>query len=317
MGSKALFVALELDLFTRLSSGAKTVRELADETGIEQRRLATLLTACVSLGLLSKTNDRYINAPAAQVYLSRNSSKYFGDYYRFQIDRQIYPAFEHLGEALRGKRYQFYNVTQDEHEADYFIRAQHAGSMGPAVVLSRQVDLATDRKLLDVAGGSGAFSIALCQRFPNLTSTILDFPTVKSAAERFVAEAGLQERIQFLPGDAFVVEWPDDSDVVLISYLLSAVAAHAIPGLLQRAFNSLLPGGKLLLHDFMVDDDGTGPAPAALWLLCGLLCDPDAVLLTPRVVSDQISAVGFVDIESFETIPTITRLIVATKPRSN
>ncbi len=314
MGSKALFAALELDLFTLLAAGPRTAEELAGETGIARQRLVTLLTACVSVGLLSKAGDRYANAPAAQTYLSRSSPRYFADYYRFQIDRQIYPAFAHLGDALRGERRDLYNVTQDQEEADYFIRAQHSGSLGPAVVLSRQVDLSSHRRLLDVAGGSGAFSITLCQRFPELTATILDFPAVQPRAARFVAEAGLADRIRFLPGDAFATDWPDGNDVVLISYLLSAVGAQAIPELLRRAFAALRPGGTLLLHDFMVDDDATGPTSAALWLLFSLLCDPDAAMLTPQLVTGLVTDAGFVDAGCRETIPTITRMVMARKP---
>lgn len=314
MAAKALFAALDLDLFTRLGGGAKSAAELEAETGIHAGPLTTLLTACVSLGLLAKSSERYANAPAVQEYLVRTSPKYFGDYYRFQIDRQIYPAFGHLGEALRGKRLQFYDLTQGGAEAEYFLRAQHAGSMGPAVVLSRQVDLAGRSRLLDVAGGSGAFSIMLCQRFPKLTATILDFPAVGPIAAKFVDEAGLADRIDFLGGNAFEIEWPAGVDVVLISYLLSAIDGAAIPSLFQRAFEALAPGGQLLLHDFMVDDDGTGPTTAALWLLYGLLCDPGAVLLNPGALSAQLSAAGFADIQVLETIPTITRTIVATKP---
>ena len=116
----------------------------------------------------------------------RTAPRYFGDYYRFQIDRQVYPAFAKLSEALHGKRMDFYNVTQDSEEADYFSRAQHSGSMGPAVVLSKLVDLKGRRNLLDVAGGSGAFSITLCRRYPDLAATIMDFPAVEPTARRFV-----------------------------------------------------------------------------------------------------------------------------------
>ena len=67
-------------------------------------------------------------------------------------------------------------------EADYFTRAQHAGSLGPAAVVAKQIDLAGAARLLDVAGGSGAFSITLCHRFPDLRATVLDFPTVTPVA---------------------------------------------------------------------------------------------------------------------------------------
>jgi hypothetical protein len=230
MASKTLFVALELDVFGHLADGAKTLAELADATGIAASRLYTLLTACVSTGLLSKTGDRYANAPASQYYLVRTTPPYFGDYYRFQIDRQIYPAFGRLSEALHGKRMQFYNVTQEGEEAEFFSRAQHSGSMGPAVVLSKFVDLKERRKLLDVAGGSGAFSITLCRRYPQLTSTVMDFPAVEPVARRFVGEAKLEEYIRFVAGNALETVWPVDQDVVLISYLLSAVSGVSDPG---------------------------------------------------------------------------------------
>ena len=226
----------------------------------------------------------------------------------------IYPAFGHLTAALRGERLQFYDLTQGSAETLHFVRGQHAGSLRPATVLSRQVDLTHRRKLLDVAGGSGAFSIVLCKRFPNLRCTILDLPGVVPIARQFVDEAQLGHRINVLAGNAFEVEWPGDVDVVLISYLLSAVAGAAIPELLRRALAALIPGGQIILHDFMLDDDERGPTTAALWLMYGLLCDPDAVLLTPGRLSSELSKAGFGSIEVFDTIPTVTRTLAAKKP---
>ena len=313
MASKAFFTALELDVFGRLADGPRTLEELAGGTGVPAPRLAVLLTACVSMGLLGKSGDAFANAPAAQEYLVRTAPRYFGDYYRFQIDRQVYPAFAGLSEALRGKRMQFYGLTQNDEEAEYFSRAQHAGSLGPAVVTSKLVDLSGARTLLDVAGGSGAFSITLCRRHPGLRCTILDFPQVQTVAERFAREAGLDGRITFQAGNALETPWPGAQDVVLISYLMSAVSAAAKTELLSRSFEALAPGGTLLVHDFMVDDDGSGPTSAALWLLSGLLNDPDAGLLTPGALSAQLVARGFTDIRDREVIPTITRLVSATR----
>jgi hypothetical protein len=88
----------------------------------------------------------------------------------------------------------------DPEEALSFSRGQHAGSRGPAVMLARTVDLKGARRLLDVGGGSGAFSITLCQRFPGLTATILDFPGVQTPAAAFVRDAGMSDRITFTPG---------------------------------------------------------------------------------------------------------------------
>ena len=83
---------------------------------------------------------------------------------------------------------------------------------------------------IDVAGGSGAFSITLCHRFPNLRATVLGFPTVTPVAQRYITEAGLADRIGVLPGDAVQSPWPGSQDAVLLSYLMSAVAGEAISG---------------------------------------------------------------------------------------
>jgi SAM-dependent methyltransferase len=316
MASKALFAALNLDLFGRLANGPRSLDELVRETTIAPSRLRKLLTVCVSLGLLeTRDGGRYANAPASQSYLVRSAPAYFGDYYRFQIDRQIYPRFEHLDAALRGDGRGFYGLMEDPTEAEYFSRAQHSGSLGPAHVTAKLVDLSGCRRLLDVGGGTGAFSIALCRRYRELTAAILDFPNVRPVAERYVRESGLEARIAFLPGNALEVPWPDGQDVVLMSYLVSAVAEKRVDQLLDRARRALVPGGQLLLHDFMVEDDGGGPLSAALWLLSSVIIDPDSVTLTPGWLSGQVAARGLVVEHVRDVIPGITRLLLARRPR--
>jgi 2-hydroxy-4-(methylsulfanyl)butanoate S-methyltransferase len=315
MASKVLFAALDLDLFGLLARGPRRADELAADAGLLAGRLEILLTACASLGLLVKDGETYANAPASQTYLVRDAPSYFGDYYRFQIDRQVYPAFARLPDALRGRRAEFYRLMDDPAEALSFSRGQHAGSLGPAVVLARIVDLSGARRLLDVGGGSGAFSITLCRRFPELRATILDFPSVQAATAAFVGEAGMAERIAFVPGNALVAEWPGGQDAVLMSYLLSAVSADGVDQLLHRAFGALTAGGRIVLHDFMIDDDGRGPATAALWLVNALLIDPDVARLAPRFLEDRLGAHGFGAFQHAEVIPGITRMITAVRVR--
>ncbi|MBI3636635.1 MAG: methyltransferase, partial [Candidatus Rokubacteria bacterium] len=233
MASRALFAALDLDVFGHLAGGAKDLDALARDTGIAPARLRVLLTACVSLGLLTLAHGRYENAPAAGAYLVRTSPSYFGDYFRFQIARQIYPTLQHVDEALRGRRIEFYAQLRDPAEARAFTVAQHSGSLGPAHVVAKLVDFTGCRRLLDVGGGSGAFSIVLCQATPGLTATIVDFPSVQDVGREFVTAAGLGDRVAFVPGDARDVTWPEEQDVVLLSYLVSAVSEAAAGELLR------------------------------------------------------------------------------------
>jgi hypothetical protein len=229
IASKALFAALNLDVFGVLSRDGKTCADTASAAGIAESRMATLLAALINAGLVQQDGETFKNAPASERYLARGARAYFGDYYRFQIDRQMYTALTHLEPVLRGDAGEGLDFQaksdsmSDPAEAEAFSRAQHAGSLGPAPVLDKKIDLSGRRSLLDVAGGSGAFSIALCRRYPELHATILDLPNVVEVANRFIAEAELEDRIATVGGNAIQSEWPPAQDVILMSYLLSAV----------------------------------------------------------------------------------------------
>jgi ubiquinone/menaquinone biosynthesis C-methylase UbiE len=314
MASKVLFTALDLDVFSRLAAGPRRLDDLASEMRLASSRLEIFLGACVSLGLLVQEDAGYANAPASQTYLVRTAPSYFGDYYRYQIDRQIYPAFERLAGALQGERAEFYRLMEDPEEARSFSRGQHAGSLGPAAVLAKAVDLDGRHRLLDVGGGSGAFSITLCQRHAKLRATIIDLPGVRATAEAYIRDADVADRVTFISGNALTTPWPDGQDVVLLSYLLSAVSGRDIDPLLALAHTALVPGGMLLLHDFMVEDDGAGPSTAALWLVNALLIDPDVARLSPRFLEHRARAHGFDDVRHVEVIPGITRALIAARP---
>jgi hypothetical protein len=154
----------------------------------------------------------------------------------------------------------------------------------------------------------------LCRRYRTITATSIDFPNIRPMAERVAAEASLADRVTFQPGNALTSAWPDRQDAVLMSYLLSAVAEQEGRSLITRALGALKPGGMLILHDFMVEDDRTGPASAALWLLAAVLNDPNAPALTPSGLSQVVRERGFTDISVRDVIPTITKVLVARKP---
>ena len=278
MASKALFAALEIGVFTALADGPLAPVDLADRTGLAARRLRTLLHALAGLGLLVRDGDTFGNAPAADRYLVRGRAEDFGDYFRLQVGRQIYPAMLNLDAGIAGTRSGSDTMSallSAPDDARTFTTAQHVGSLAAARVLADRV--VPDRlpagspgaiRLLDVGGGSGAFSIALCRRFPTLRATILDFPAVVEVARAYRDEAAMQDRIDLVGGDAVGTPWPSGQHVVLMSYLLSALGdeepGSEVEAVLAKAHDCLEPGGLLVVHDFMLDGAGPGPVAAAL-----------------------------------------------------
>jgi 2-hydroxy-4-(methylsulfanyl)butanoate S-methyltransferase len=316
MASKALFAALNLDLFTRLRGAARDLDTLSRETGVPASRLDTLLSALTGVGLLVRRDGGWANAPGSERYLVRGSRADFGDYYRYQIDRIVYPAMAHLDAGMAGDLGGLApRVQADRDSAEDFTRAQHAGSLGPAYLLSRAIDLGGRQSLLDVGAGSGAFAITLCRAARSLRATLLDFPHMLEVARRFVDEAQLADRIAFLPGGALEVDWPAAQEIVLMSYLLSAVPGRDLEPLIDRAWESMAPGGLLLVHDFMLDEDRGGPPLAALWFLSYLAWSTDNASFTAGDIAAHLRRRGFVDVEERPMVHGITTLVSAVRPK--
>jgi 2-hydroxy-4-(methylsulfanyl)butanoate S-methyltransferase len=320
MASKALFAALEFDLFTHVARGADSNGALARVSGIAENRLVTLLAALKSIGLVSEEGGRLINAPATARYLVAGAPGDFRDYVRFVNGEFGYESFRHLGAALRGERiFQekgFYEglVYEAGIGGERFSSSQHAGSIGPARLMARRVDLKDRQNLLDVGGGSGAYTIAFCAANPRLKSTIVDFPETVGTAKRYAREAGLADRIAHLAGNAIGADWPGGHDVVLMSYVWSAVGKADIATLAKRAFDALPPGGLALIHDFVVDDAREGPPFAAWYLLGSMFDNPTAVCLTPAYVERVLRDAGFRVHGTEIMLPGITMLTRASKP---
>ena len=320
MASKALFAALDFDLFTRIEAGVDSAAVLARATGISENRLITLLAALKSLGLIAERSGRLINEPATSRFLVAGAPGDFRDYVRLVNGTLGYESFRHLHAALRGDRVfadkGFYEglIYSAGIGGEQFSSAQHSGSLGPARLMTKRVDLGGRKQLLDVGGGSGAYALAFCTANPLLEATILDFPETVETARAYARQSGLTERIGHLAGNAITMEWPGGHDVVLMSYVWSAVGEEDIAVLARRAFDALPPNGLVLVHDFMVGNTREQPPFAAWYLLGSVLDNPNAVCLTPERVEGELKRAGF-EVEGTEVmLAGITMLTRARKP---
>lgn len=319
MASKALFSALHIDLFSKLSGGIGSIDALAAATKVPRNRILTLITALTSIGAVRFEDNVYSNSPAAEQFLVQGAKYDFGDYLRYQIDKQMYPFLQQLNDVLDGTLDpdtidSYAHWMSDSEQATLYSESQHSGSLGPGRTLARAVDLSKAKSLLDVGGGTGAMTISLCNAYPELQSTIIDFPNVAEIGWRFVTEADLINRVRYVPGNALDATWPTEQDAVLMSYLLSGVPGDRIRDLLQGSWNSLEPGGVVMIHDFMIEKDRRGPTLAALWQLQHMAFTPEAQSISTFWLSDVLRETGFVVESEGDLIPGMTKLIVGRKP---
>lgn len=319
MGSKALFAALGLGVFSTLAEGAMSAPELSKAVDIHPDRAMTLLTSMAGLGLVAVEAGKFSNSPAAEAFLVKGAKYDFSDYLRLQVGKQMYPLLNQIEGALSGtlKEADTKSYAQwfsDPDEARLYSESQHAGSLGPARHLARSLDLGGKRTLLDVGGGTAAFDITLCKANLDLTATIIEFPNVAVLGRDYVTEAGLSDRITYQEGNALEAVWPKGQDVVLMSYLFSGVPGETHERMVRQAFDVLNPGGIVLIHDFVVKADRSGPSLAALWQLQHTAFTPEARSLDSGWLTGALSAGGFAAVEIRPMIPEMTMLAQGVKP---
>jgi ubiquinone/menaquinone biosynthesis C-methylase UbiE len=320
MGSKALFAALEHGVFTTLAGGPQDAAGVAAASDLDADRARTLLTALAGLGLVQAAGGgRFANAPAAEAFLVKGAKHDFGDYLRLQVGRQMYRLLDQIDAALtghlpEGATASYAEWFADAEEARLYSESQHSGSLGPARQLARRLDLSGARSLLDVGGGTGAFAITLCAANPGLHATIVDFPNVAALGRDHVARAGLSDRITYVEGDALRTPWPGGQDLILMSYLFSGVPGATHDTLIADAVARLNPGGRLLIHDFVVHADRTGPKLAALWQLQHTAFTPQAKSLDAAWLDAALRAAGLEEVGVDEMIPEMTMLATGRKP---
>jgi len=298
--TKTLAISVKLELFTLIASKCNTIAELQRKTGIERRPLRAILTALVAMGLIVENDGIYENEPLSQKFLIKDSQAYFGDMILMQGER-LYELWAHLEAAVRNNLPPvelFDSIRSEDEAASSFTAAMHNNALGPARALSGIVDFSHYSKLMDIGGGSGAYPIVLAEKFSNLRAVILDYESVCKTAEKYIEHAHLSERIDTRPGDVLVGYFPEDCDVALISQLIHSYDKSSCLSILEKAFAALSDGGLIIIIDFFLNDDKTGPLFPALFSINMLIESDNGMCYSTLEVENWLKEVGFKPMES-------------------
>ena len=267
-----------LGLFRVLGDAAWTPEELGLRLGLRRRPTSVLTTALRAMGTLAMRGDGRLEATElARLHLDSRSPHYVGDYFalasgspgvlamveRLRTDR---PAGADGGGGVgfiyrEGLR----SAMEGEEGARFFTMALAGRARNVAPALAAAVPLEGARMLVDVAGGTGAYTVSLLRANPLLRAVVWDRPEVLRVAAEFVSGAGMDERVELRAGDMFRDSFPAGADVVLLSNVLHDWAEEQCEEILGRCAEGLPRGGRLIVHDVFLDDDHGGPLPVALY----------------------------------------------------
>jgi ubiquinone/menaquinone biosynthesis C-methylase UbiE len=141
----------------------------------------------------------------------------------------------------------------------------HERAIGVGRALVSLVDLSNRRRLLDVGGGPGTYSVLFTQRYPDLRATVLDLPEVIALAGEILGSMEAGERVQTLSGDYRNAPLPEANDVVLVSGVFHRESVDTCRELVRRAYRALIPAGLLVVADVFADEGGATPSFASLF----------------------------------------------------
>lgn len=302
-----LNTAVRLKVFTVLSDRQMSAMELASQTNASEVLLQAVLNALVCMGLLQTQKDKYKNSHLSRIYFVEGEPYYVGDFIQLLINESSKwnKLFSIVSE---GKE-----ISDDSCESHRtFIRAMHnMGMLGEVDALISCVDLSGCTNLVDAGGGSGIYSISLCQKYPGLKSAILDSHETLTVTKEFVSKQKEGERIELRECDITKDKLGDNIDAVLLSDVTYDETEAGM--ILRNAWKCLRSKGLLILRGYYFDPQSSSPLFGALFAINQLVINPDGEIVTLPSLKALIEKTGFT-ITKVSPLTEQSFIIIAIKP---
>ncbi|MCA9484033.1 MAG: methyltransferase domain-containing protein [Nitrospina sp.] len=305
--ARILMTANAVDLFDAIADAPATAAEVADRLSLSEKGALRLLNALTALGMVSRQGDRFRLIPEFTPYLTAGGAKSMKQWIRLSSD--LMPIWDKLetfvrqGEMVRNTMEM---LNQDPENMRAFIDAMHDKALNAPQSIARIIDLSGNRKLLDIGGGPGTYSLELCRILPGLRATVFEIPPVAEVARDYTRRYGLEDRVEAVNGDFKTDPLPTGYDLVLIANVLHMYPAETARALVQKAAAALEPGGRLIVHGFSTNPDRVSPLEDVIFCLnMGMLTEDGNAHSVPEMQA-WLEDAGFGNIlqDRIEAIPT-------------
>ena len=308
MPSRAVLTALELDVFTAVGEGG-AAKQIAAKIHTAERATEMLLNALVSLKLLEKREGIYTNTPLSARFFvegtpdsARTAQLHIAN---------MWKRWSTLTDAVRAGT----SVAPrgDNGWVTPFIAAMDHIARGRARAVVQAAGVNGAQRMLDLGGGSGAYSIAFAKAAPALHVDIVDLPEVLPITREHIRKAGLADRISTRAGDMLTVPLEGAHyDLVLLSAICHMYSPEDNQQLFRRAYDTLAPNGRLVVADFILEADKTAPRFGALFALNMLVGTRAGASYSEPEYETWLKAAGFAETKRVR-IPGPVNLMVAMK----
>src|SRR5919199_131486 len=258
-----------LDVFSWLVENPVDLPGLCEGLGLAPCPADVMCTLFRAMGLLELRTEVLQPTRLARDHLVAGARFDLRPYYASLRER---PACRELHDVLRTGEPAAWSSADAGTEwsaqlADVAFARQITAAMDArATVLAPPlVDALADlpaHRLLDVAGGSGAYAAALVEARPALQATVFERSPVDAVARTLLVDRGHRGRVEVITGDMFD-ELPPAHDLHLLSHTLHDWDEEGVRRILDVSFRALPSGGWLVDHDAHINADKSGPLAVA------------------------------------------------------
>lgn len=288
---RVLLTAYELGLFSALGGKARSARDVARALNTKASSTERLMHALCGLGLLKKNKGLFTNSGLAKRFLVRKSPEYIAG---LMHSVHMWDSWSTLTQAVRrGKTVLARRF--DKRGKDWlvaFIAAMHEHAIQQAEKIASLIGLSGVRSVLDVGGGSGAYAMAFARLNKGLRATVFDLPGVVPLTRKYISRNGLSDRVKTVGGDFTTDGLGRGFDLVFLSAIIHSNSFAENSSLIRKCAKALNPGGRVVVQDFIVDENRTAPAFATLFALNMLVATEAGDVYTQSEVSGWMKKAG-------------------------
>lgn len=315
--SCTLHTGVKLDIFTIIGADNKSSEEIAIKINGDLRGVSALLNALTAMALLNKTEDGFSNTDFSKQFLSKNSPDYTG--FIIMHHHHLMASWAEMSESVLSGNPNRSNVsdTDKESERESFLMGMFNIASETAPMYSKIVDLSDCTHLLDLGGGPGTYAIHFCLNNPELKATVFDLPTTRKFAEKTIASFNLSGKIRFKDG-SYLGENTDleqEYDAVWLSHILHGEGPEYAESIVAKAIKALKPGGKILIHEFILDNTMDGPLFPALFALNMLIGTDKGQAYSEAQLQEMLEKCGISNIHRLDvSSPNDAGIMIGVKP---
>lgn len=291
--SRVFLSGVELDLFTLLADASMSASEVAGARKCDTRGMTVLLDALCAMELLQKEGDKYTTRPDV---VRRLSSK--GDESILPMalhSAGVWERWSQLTEIVRTGKPAHRPVVQDDGGDSFraFILAMHVAGRGRADGIVGRIDLKGVKRIIDIGGASGTYTLAFLKTSPDVVVTLFDLPQAISLAKERLSREGVLNRVNLCPGDFYENDLPGEHDLAFLSAIIHQNSRKQNRALYRKTFAALVPGGRIVIRDHVMDPSRIKPASGALFAINMLVATDGGGTYTFEEIQEDLNSAGF------------------------